>query len=117
MKHIYSLKRNKEFRYVYRVGKSVGSSILVMIYTKSRGKQVHIGFSISKKLGNAVNRNRIKRRLREAVTPLLADIESGHDIIFIAREPVVKTEFSTIVNTMHRLLSKGNLLKGDPERL
>ena len=66
MKRCFSLKRNKQFRQVYRKGKSVGSRQLVLIYARSRADKVHVGFSVSKKLGNSVSRNRIKRRLREA---------------------------------------------------
>jgi ribonuclease P protein component len=87
-----------------------------MIYSRTRGAQVRVGFSISKKLGNSVARNRIKRRLREAITPMLPDIKPGHSIIFIAREPVVQAGFEDIANTMGRLLAKGDLLKGDPEK-
>ena len=66
MKRCFSLKRNKTFRYVYRKGKSVPSRMLVMIYNKSKTGMVKVGFSVSKRIGNSVTRNRIKRRLREA---------------------------------------------------
>ena len=57
MKRCYSLKRNKEFRRVYRIGKTQKCRTLVLIYTKSCGPANRFGFSVSKKLGNSVIRN------------------------------------------------------------
>ena len=71
LKRCFSLKRNKQFRQVYRKGKSVACRELVLIYAKNRSDMVHVGFSVGKKLGNSVVRNRVKRRLREAFRPNL----------------------------------------------
>ncbi|MBQ2661136.1 MAG: ribonuclease P protein component [Clostridia bacterium] len=111
MKRCYSLKRNKEFKRVYRIGKSQGSHLLVLIHAKSKDDSVHIGLSVSKKLGNSVKRNRIKRRLRAALTPFLPLIKEKTNIIFIAREPVKDAEFSEITKSIDKLLKKASLLK------
>lgn len=110
MKRCYSLKRNKEFRYAYRAGKSAGSKSMVLIYAKGRQDEIKIGFSVSKKLGNAVVRNRIKRRLREAVTPLIPDIKKGWKLIFIAKAPVRDEKLPAINSSMQYMLKKANLL-------
>lgn len=104
------MKRNKDFRYVYRVGKSVGSRVIVLVYARNKANNVRIGFSVSKKIGNSVMRNRIKRRLREAFSPLLPEIKVGHSLIFIAREPIKGEEFIQIQNTLRYLLRKADLL-------
>ena len=62
MERRYRLQKNRQFQYVYRRGKSAACKDLVMLYAKGRGLQV--GFSVSKKVGNAVVRNRTRRRLR-----------------------------------------------------
>lgn len=116
MKRCYSLKRNKNFRYVYRRGKSVSSRMLVMIYNKSKTGMVKVGFSVSKKIGNSVQRNRIKRRLREAFRPLIPEITPGYDIIFIAREAVTEAEFASIGRSMYGMLRKASLLKKQNDR-
>lgn len=110
MKRSYSLKRNKEFRYVYRAGKSVGSKILVLIYIRTKHPGIRIGFSVGKRIGNAVCRNRVKRRLREVVTPLLPRIASGYRLIFIARNPIADAEYRRIESTVRYLADKAGLL-------
>lgn len=111
MKRCYSLKRNKEFRYTYRRGESVGSKSLALIYAKGRaGDGVKIGFSVSKKLGNAVVRNHIKRRLREAVTPLIPEIKPGFKLIFIARSAAADGSFPVLCSDMRYTLKKAKLL-------
>ena len=104
MKRCFSLKRNKTFRYVYRKGKSVPSRMLVMIYNKSKTGMVKVGFSVSKRIGNSVTRNRIKRRLREAFRPFIPDI------IFIARDAVKEADFGHISATMQNMLTKSGLM-------
>lgn len=109
MKRCYSLKRNKEFRYVYRVGKSVGSRPMVLVYTKSRLAELKIGFSVSKKIGNSVARNRVKRRMKESFRLMIPSVKRGYHLIFIAREPVVQEDFAGIQKAMRHLLLKAEL--------
>jgi len=111
VKRCFSLKRNKRFRYVYHKGKSLPAKPVVMIYVKNRMGKVQVGFSVSKKIGNSVTRNRVKRRLREAFRPMIPEIIPGYDIIFIARDAVLKAEFSAIESTMRYLLRKAGLFK------
>ena len=67
MKRTYSLRKNSQFQYVYRRGKSCACRELVLLFV--RGPRMQVGFSVSKKVGKAVVRNRVKRRLREAFSP------------------------------------------------
>ncbi len=123
MKRCYSLKRNKQFRYVYRVGKSVSDRYIVLIYApKSKSKDaknknndneynIHIGLTVSKKIGNSVVRNKVKRRLREVIRPFLPKIKNGYNIIVIARTSIVDAEFKNISLCFARSLNKAGLLK------
>lgn len=110
MKRCYSLKRNKEFRYAYRVGKSVGTKSMVLIYAKGKQDEIKIGFSVSKKLGNAVTRNRIKRRLREAATPLIPDLKRGYKLIVIAKTPILTDTLPAMASGMRYMARKANLI-------
>ena len=112
MKRCYSRKRNKKFRHVYRKGSSKANELMVLIYVRSKTPELtHIGFSVSKKLGNSVCRNRIKRRLRSVMAPLISSIKPGYDIIVIAREPIAKAEFAGIEAAARSLLRRGDLMK------
>ena len=84
--------------------------MLVMIYNKSKTGMVKVGFSVSKRIGNSVTRNRIERRLREAFRPFIPDITPGYDIIFIARDAVKEADFGHISATMQNMLTKSGLM-------
>ncbi len=111
VKRIDSLKRKKEFRYTYRVGKSQSNRILAMVFATNRAGSSKIGFSVSKKIGNSVCRNRVKRRMREAATPLIPSISKGYNIIFIARGGMVDAPFAEIGKSMAALLVRSGLLQ------
>ena len=84
---------------------------MVLIYAPRRSGEVRIGFSVGKKLGNAVVRNRTKRRLREAVTPFIPSVKQGSRLIFIAKPPILEESFSSVRSTMRYLLKKAELLE------
>ena len=107
LQRTYSLKKNAQFKYVYRRGTSGGSHEMVMLYVKA--KTLKVGFSVGKKIGCAVERNRVKRRLRAAAAPLLPRMKQGL-YIFIARQPASTAEFSKLCRSMQYLLRRQNLL-------
>ena len=103
MQRRYRLQKNKAFQYVYHRGKSVACRDLVMLYAKGRGLQV--GFSVSKKVGNAVTRNLVKRRLRECFRPYLGDVKNGLYVI-VARPSAAEATFQSLKKDMRYLLRK-----------
>ena len=70
-----------------------------------------VGFSISKRVGNAVIRNRVKRRLREVVRQ--ADLQDGWDLVFIARGPAAQADFSQAQGAAYELLRRARVLCDD----
>ena len=103
MERQYRLQKNSAFQYVYRRGHSVACRDLVMLFAKGRGLKV--GFSVSKKVGNAVVRNRTKRRLRECFRPYLGDVKPGLYII-VARPSAAEATFRSLQRDVRYLLKK-----------
>ena len=77
MKFTESLKKNFQFRHVYNRGKSIANRHLVLYMVKNGTQGNKLGISVSKKVGNAVTRNLVKRRLRECFRPYLGGVKNG----------------------------------------
>ncbi|MBQ9720285.1 MAG: ribonuclease P protein component [Oscillospiraceae bacterium] len=80
-----TLKKNHEFRRLYSKGSSTAAPCLVLYCRKTRSPRSRIGFTVSNKIGNAVVRNRVRRRLREIYRLHEAEFRPGHDIVVVAR--------------------------------
>lgn len=90
MEHSVSMKKNHDFRRAYAKGKSVAAPSLV-VYCRPTGRSVaQLGITVSTKVGKAVQRNLIRRRLREIYRLNESRIKSGLDIVVVAR---VKSRF------------------------
>lgn len=112
MEKAYRIKKNEEFQYTFKNGKSFANRQLVIYYAEKPGQEhFRIGLSVGKKIGNAVTRNRIKRCLRQAFQELKADIKNQYDIVIIARKPTKNMDFHEIKKSLCHLLYKQRLLK------
>lgn len=108
MERRYRLQKNGAFQYVYHKGKGIPCRDLVMLYAK--GKGLKVGFSVSKKVGNAVTRNRLKRRLRECFRSQLGDVKNGLYVI-VARPSAAEATFQSLQRSVIYLLKKHNAFK------
>ena len=71
-----------------------------MVTARNRKGKVQVGFSVSKKIGNSVQRNRAKRRLKAAFSPLLPGVKPGYNLIFIARSSALTAPFLSMQKSM-----------------
>jgi len=106
-----ALKKKKEFRYTYRVGKSASHRFFTVIVAPRRTGETRVGISVSKKQGNSVRRNRIKRRLREAVTPYIPMMRGGINVIFVARGSVAEAPFAELGTAVQQTLERAGVIK------
>ncbi len=110
MKRRYSVRRNERFQEIRRKAKAYSSDILVMAALPNGLAYSRFGFSISSRVGGAVERNLIKRRLREAMRLRMNRVKPGWDIVFIARRPIRNADYLTMDATSARLLGRAHLL-------
>ena len=108
----YSLKRHKEFRFTYRTGRQVGGGSFVLVTARNRKNKVQVGFSVSKKIGNSVTRNRAKRRLKACFSPLLLQVKPGYNLIFIARSGALTAPFLSMQKSMVTALQRAGVYVG-----
>ena len=84
-----------------------------MVTARNRKGKVQVGFSVSKKIGNSVQRNRAKRRLKACFTPLLPHVKPGYNLIFIARSPALTAPFLSMQKSMVSALVRAGVY-GEP---
>lgn len=110
LKSCYRLKSPKDFRRTYQKGKFITNPYLVVYFRKNRQSNYRIGFSVSKKIGKAVVRNRVKRRLREICRLNESLFPNGWDFIFVARVKIKDASYQTmeksLINLMKRIREK-----------
>ena len=110
MSSIVRLKKNWQFKRVYNEGKYSSDKYVVTYYNRNKTLENVVGFSVSKKVGNSVIRNKTKRRMRESYRALSADIKKGFDIVFTARVAAANINHNEILSSMTRSLERAKLL-------
>lgn len=110
MQSRYRLKKNYQYKYVYSHAESVADKNFVLLYCKSNNKQTKAGFSVSKKYGHAVQRNRIRRQMKAAVSQFMPNVADGYNVIFIPRRSG-EYLFCDVIKSVEYLLNKAGLLQ------
>lgn len=107
-----SIKENAAFRRLYYKGKSAGNRFLVIYCLPNRLGIVRLGLTVSTKLGHAVVRNRMRRRLREIVRLNMSYFMTGYDIVIVARSAAVEADFGALTHACLSLAERLGLLHG-----
>lgn len=102
-----TVKKNKDFRRVYAAGKSVSNGTLVLYMRRNKdGFEKRFGFSVSKRVGKAVVRNRVKRLLKEVCRVNEEIFPGGNDYVLIARKKAAQEGFHSLAEKVLLLVKK-----------
>ena len=110
MQKQFRLKKRAAFAYVYRKGEKASARDLLLLSAKSK-EGLKIGLSVSKKVGNAVTRNRVKRLLREAIMPLTDRIDDGFMYVIVAYPSIAEKDFFSVSKSVAQAFSRAGKLK------
>ena len=106
----FRLTRSEDFKRVRRSGKSYAHPLLVLIAQAAENEGLRIGVTASRGIGTAVQRNRCKRLLREAMRTLIPSLGTGWDILCIARPPLLDCDMFQVREALLTLLRRADLV-------
>ena len=106
------LSRPKDFRALQGDGTVRSHPLLAARFLKTDLEMTRIGLSTGRRLGGAVVRNRIRRRLREVLRVMAPSFQPGWDVLIIARPAVVEASHDEMAEAVRRLLQRGGVLGG-----
>ncbi len=107
----FRLTSSNDLKRVRRFGKSYAHPLIVLIALPQEQEKSRFAVSAGRSVGNAVQRNRAKRLIREALRASVPEILSGWDIVILARKPIVGAHLDQIRSALDLLLVKANLLR------
>lgn len=106
------LKKNKDYKSVYDCNNSISDYNLVIFLKKNDYKYSRFGFTAAKKIKKAVERNLVRRRLKEIVRHKEDSIKEGYDIVLMARVNAVESDYKSLESSFVKLMKRKNLFKG-----
>ncbi len=105
-----SIKENRTFSYLYRRGKFISSDCLILYFRNNRFENNRLGITVTKKVGKAVIRNRVRRRIKEAYREIERIIPSSYDFVIVARSTAAEVDYNKILSALKYLFKKAGLL-------
>lgn len=116
MKYSESLKKNQDFKNVYRKGKSYANKYLVMYVLPNETEKNRLGISVSKKVGNSVIRHHLTRLIRESYRLHEEMFNSGLDIVVVARSTARDISYHEVESALlhlgglHKIINHENMI-------
>lgn len=115
MKHTVSIKENHVFRRLYSRGKSAVSPYLAIYIRRNGSRGNRLGITVSTKLGHAVVRNKVRRRIREIYRLHEDELKQGYDIVVVARVRAAHSRYALLDKSFCQLTDKLGLRRKEEE--
>jgi ribonuclease P protein component len=109
VKREFRLTRSNDFKRVRSSGKSYAHPLVVLVKLQATEDQIRVGIVAGRSVGGAVQRNRAKRLLREAMRALLPNLAPGWDLILVARQPLLEADFQQVLAAVSSLVQRAKL--------
>ncbi|MBI4673297.1 MAG: ribonuclease P protein component [Chloroflexi bacterium] len=110
MKRAWRLKNQADVQRVWQEGRTFAHPLVILRVRPNGLAQTRAAFVAGKKLGNAVVRNRAKRRMREALRPLFVRIAPGYDLVLIARGNIAAATFTELAAAVQEILRRARII-------
>ncbi|MBD1379861.1 ribonuclease P protein component [Metabacillus arenae] len=112
MKKRNRVKKNEDFQKIFKQGKSMANrQFVIYLLDQPEEKEFRLGLSVSKKIGNAVTRNRIKRLIRQVFLEEKELLQNRKDYLIIARKPASEMGYEEVKKSLQHLFRKTNVYK------
>lgn len=115
MNRRHRLTHSADFDRVRKQGRSWAQPLFIFSAVRNGLDHTRFGFIVSRRVGNAVVRNRVKRQLREVVRRHLGELPQGWDIVLVARAPIVEAHFTDIEDAFTQALRRARSWFSAPE--
>jgi len=113
MQRRFRLRRTTDLRRVRRTGRSYAHPLFILVVAAGQEGRLRVAVAASRSVGGAMQRNRARRLLREAVRPYLAEVAPGRDLLLVAREPIEEAALSEVSAAVRALLRRAGLVPLD----
>lgn len=107
----YRIRKNMEFKDIYKSGKNYWNRNLILYVRKNDLGLTRVGYTITKKIGNAVVRNKLRRKMKEIYRLNFHNIKEGYDLIFIAKRSAKDIPYKELEGSIIHIMSIAKLLK------
>lgn len=111
MEKKYRIRKNMEFKNIYKLGKNYWNRNLILYVKKNGLDETRVGYTITKKIGNAVIRNKLRRKMKEIYRLNFHNIRQGYDLIFIAKKSIKDIPYKELEGSMIHIMSIAKVLK------